>query len=212
MTRRSFQLMLPGFLLVPVVAAYAGGWAVITVEELPDYVRAGQPVPVTFTVRQHGRAFLSGLRADVAARAGNLTTKAATTAGSESGQYTATLTFPQPGEWAITIHSGFMNSMITLLPMKAIEAGTPSPAPLPEMERGRRLFVAKGCVTCHVRSDVKASGSVAAGPDLTGKRYPPEFLAQVLAKGGSQMPNLNLKQQEIASLVAFINTETQALR
>ena len=35
-------------------AAALGGWATISVEDLPDYLVAGQPARLTFTVRQHG--------------------------------------------------------------------------------------------------------------------------------------------------------------
>ena len=44
--------MLRGLFLASLIAAAIGGWAVITVEQLPDYVTAGQPVTLTFTVRQ----------------------------------------------------------------------------------------------------------------------------------------------------------------
>ena len=75
--------------------------------------------------------------------------------------------------------------------------------------------MAKGCVTCHVHSAVQGR-SVSIGPDLTGRRYPAGFLGQFLANpamisaprsGTWDMPNLHLKQGEIAALVAFINGE-----
>ena len=213
MTRRPYQLLLPGLVLLPVIVAYAGGWAVITVEALPDYVVAGKPVVLGFSVRQHGKTLLSGLKAKVEATAGRLEASAAVTPGQRAGYYTATVTLPQAGEWTITIHSGFHNSRVALLPLQAIDPGVGSPLPLPETERGRRLFVAKGCVTCHQNGG--------AGQNLAGRRYPADYLKQFLAdpaaaaaarKGTSRMPNLNLEPQEIAALVAFINTERQALR
>ena len=33
---------------------HAGGWAVITVDDLPDSVEAAKPIPLSFMVRQHG--------------------------------------------------------------------------------------------------------------------------------------------------------------
>ena len=60
-------------------------------------------------------------------------------------------------------------------------------------------------------------GDPSIGPDLTGRRYPDEYLAKVLAHpdsvqltqtvrpGPFRMPTLGLTQQEIASLVAMIN-------
>jgi len=80
------------------------------------------------------------------------------------------------------------------------------------MERGKRLFVAKGCVTCHVNKNVDGGMQLDVGPDLTGKQYDPAFLALWLAnpkikpptKPGAEMPNLGLSQREIASLTSFI--------
>jgi len=173
---------------------------------------AREPVTLTFTVRQHGMTRLNGLKARVNATAA--------AAGREAGQYTATLTAPEAGDWTITIHSGFHSSSTTLLPLKVIEPGSRPPLALPAPERGRQLFVAKGCVTCHLHRDVNAGSDTRAGPELTGRRYPAEYLGQFLANPAiaprrsrtAEMPNLNLKQPEIAALVAFINTERQASR
>src|SRR3989475_6518234 len=169
MTTRAFRLLLPGVLVLPVIAANVGGWAAITVEDLPDQVVARQPVTLAFTVRQHGVKPLDGLKAKVAATAGSLEASAAATAGRETRQDTATLTLPQARQWSITIHSGFGNSRVTLLPVTAIDSGAAPPPPLAESERGRRLFVAKGCVSCHVHRDVGET-SVAVGPDLTDRK------------------------------------------
>ena len=210
MTRRALRLVAPGLVLIPALTALAGGWAVITVEDLPDYVVAGRPVTLTFTVRQHGVRPLGGLSPSVEARAGNLSARAAATPGTETGRYAATLALPRAGEWTITIQSGFRDSKTTLMPLQVVVPGSQSSIALTEAERGRRLFVAKGCVTCHVQ--------IAVGPDLTGKRYDAAYLKQFLAdpsrvasarRGTFPMPNLGLKQPEITALVAFINTERQ---
>jgi hypothetical protein len=211
--------MLRGLFLASLIAAAIGGWAVITVEQLPDYVTAGQPVTLTFTVRQHGVTRLSGLKPRIEARSGDVTTTATASPGRETGQYVSTLRLPRAGEWTITIHSGFMNSHVTLLPLQAITPGVTMPLPLPEHERGRRLFVAKGCVTCHVHRDVAGSGVVAVGPELTNHPLPTDYLKQFLANPGvgpqnstGRMPNLGLESQEIAALVAFLSAERHALR
>jgi cytochrome c peroxidase len=81
-------------------------------------------------------------------------------------------------------------------------------------DRGLRLFVAKGCATCHVHPDVTGSGEVKVGPDLTGRRFEADYLRRFLAEpsiattrgpDGFEMPDLNLAPQEIAALTAFIN-------
>jgi mono/diheme cytochrome c family protein len=208
----------PTLLLLPLIAFY-GGWAAVTVQDLPDYVVAGQPVTLTYTVRQHGFSRLSGLNGRLEAKAGRLEASA-TAAGTGEGRYTATLTLPSAGDWTITIYSGFGNSRVTLLPLRAIAQGAPAPRALAEAERGRQLFVAKGCVTCHLHRDVDGSGVVAVGPELTSRRVPAEYLAAFLAnpaikaptRQGAEMPNLELQLAEIAALSAFINAQRGAMK
>src|SRR2546421_9316715 len=53
---------------------------------LPDYVIFGQPVTLTFTVRQHGVTRLSGLKPSIEARSGDVTTTASASPGRETGQ------------------------------------------------------------------------------------------------------------------------------
>src|SRR5207247_4463218 len=79
------ELMLRGLFLASLIAAAIGGWAVITVEQLPNYVTAGQPVTLMFTVRQHGVTRLSGLKPSIEARSGDVTTTAAACDGRETG-------------------------------------------------------------------------------------------------------------------------------
>ncbi len=193
----------------------AGGWAVITVEELPNEFVMGRPVTLTYSVRQHGRTLLSGLRGSIEAQAAGQTVHEAASPGMDAGQYNVTFTLPRPGSWTITIHSGFGNSDVTLVPIPAVNAGRSATA-LSATDRGLHLFVAKGCVTCHVHPDVTGSGEVKVGPDLGGRRFAADYLQRFLADpniattrgpGGFEMPDLKLDPQEIASLVAFINGE-----
>ena len=216
MKTTSLRPALPALLPLLLIAASAGGWATISVEDLPDHLVAGQPVTLTFTVRQHGVEPIRGLEPRVEAEAGRLEARAAATPAGGAGRYAATLTLPEAGEWAITIHHGFGRGKLTLLPMTALAGGSRPARALPEPERGRRLFVAKGCVTCHVNGEAGAEdASNSVGPDLTGRRFPAEYLSRFLAdpsigsRGGrgERMPNLQLKAPEIASLVAFLNAE-----
>src|SRR6266566_5190533 len=111
---RLSRLLLPGLLVITLLAAY-GGWAAITVQDLPDYGVARQPLTLTFTVRQHGVTLLNGLEPRMEAEAGGVTSAAVAEAAREPGQYTARLALPGAGDWKITIHSGFMASRVTLL-------------------------------------------------------------------------------------------------
>lgn len=203
-----------GVLVVLLSAALdAGGWAVITVKDLPDYVIAGRPFTLTYAVRQHGRDLLNGLNGRLEIRNGRHLVRAAAAATSEPGHYSASLTLPDAGNWTMDIHSGFggATGSTSKINIEAIEPDARVPV-VTETKRGQRLFAGKGCVTCHVHKNVE-SGFVPVGPDLTARRYQPAYLQSFLAhptktetaKSGSQMPDLDLLASEINSLVAFIN-------
>ena len=215
MARRPHLLLLPALLLVPVFGKVMGGWATVTVEEVPDYIEAGKSLPLAFMVRQHGVTPLKGVHPMIEARSGGNAARAAAEPGKEAGQYVAALTLREAGDWTITINSGFGNSKLTLLPIRVIPVGSPAPAALAADERGRRLFVSKGCVGCHMRNDVDVGEGATIGPVLTGKRYEAAWLRKFLADpaanathtGTFRMPNLELKQADIGFLVAFVNAE-----
>ena len=122
-------------------SALAGGWAVITVEDMPEYVRAGEPFTIQYTVRQHGQHLIDGLTGRIEATAGERHVTAMADRGTSKGRYTATLTLPAPGQWSVTIDGGFGTlSTLTLRPL-AVTAGT-RPAPRDAATRGRQLFLA----------------------------------------------------------------------
>jgi mono/diheme cytochrome c family protein len=85
-----------------------------------------------------------------------------------------------------------------------------------QVETGRQLFLAKGCITCHY-NDRAANRSdywtiEIGAPDLSNYSSAPEILFIRLkdpaaAKSDTQMPQLNLKKEEIEALVAFINSK-----
>ena len=221
MTTGSLRRLTPLVLLFPTIAALAGGWAVTTVEDLPDHVVAGRPVNLEFTVRQHGVSPMTGLEPQVEVRGRGTPMRAMAAPAGAAGRYRATLTLPEPGDWTLTIHSGFGKSRISLLPIAAVAPGATPPA-LSDAERGQRLFVAQGCVTCHVQRAVAGSGTYAVGPDLTERPLAPDYLARYLAdpsispsnrsRGDGAMPDLDLDAAEIGALVAFLGGERRASR
>ncbi|PKO11726.1 MAG: hypothetical protein CVU39_27745 [Chloroflexi bacterium HGW-Chloroflexi-10] len=91
--------------LVLVVPVRAGGWALITLDQLPGDVVAGEPLNIGFTVRQHGRTPVDGLTPTITASLPGSTEKVIAIASAEGkiGHYTATLTFPESGVWDWTI-------------------------------------------------------------------------------------------------------------
>jgi mono/diheme cytochrome c family protein len=202
---RLVRRLAPLSLALPVLAMTAGGWAVATVDSLPDHLVAARPTELAFTVRQHGVTALDGLRPVIEATSGATRARFEATASGLPGRYRATLVPPTAGEWTLVLRHGFGNGSVTLPPIEAMRAGA-SPAALPAAERGRRLFAAKGCVTCHV--------DIQNGPNLTGRRYDAGWLARFLADpqrvrpapvGKPTMPTLGLDGREIAALVAFVN-------
>ena len=215
MKKLPLALVGSGLALSTIAAARMGGWAVVTVENPPDYLVAGKPADLTFIVRQHAVTLRSDLHPSIEAQSGSRRVQGMTWTLKRKGAYGARITVPTTGEWRITINSGWGRSRGTLVPIPAIDATAPAPAKVPESERGRRLFAALGCVTCHVHGGVDVEGELKDfGPNLTDRKFAPEYLAQFLANpsikpptDGKSMPNLALKKLEIASLVAFINSD-----
>jgi mono/diheme cytochrome c family protein len=220
MRKKLLQLTALTVVALGATAYTFGGWAVITVEDLPEHITVGQPTTISFMVRQHGVSLLNGLRPELVAKDTKdpkSEVRVSATAGATTGEYSANLAVPRAGDWTITINSGFMNAHVTLYPVTSIVPGSRAPAADAPAERGQRLFMAKGCVTCHVHGSVAGSGTIAVGPNLTPKRYQAEYLARYLTDPsiartpGMQavMPKLELKTAEVASLVAFINSDRQ---
>jgi cytochrome c553 len=212
MQPRTFSVLLPALFVGPILTAVLGGWATITVEDLPEHVVAGQPVELTYTVRQHGIERLRGLKGRVEASLGRVERTAAAEAGAKAGQYTATIALPEPGNWTIVIRSGFGNSNSKLLPVRVVSASARVDAMAPA-ERGKHLFVAKGCAGCHTHQTVGAETLADIGPDLTTQRFQADYLVKYLRDPSiktpttrtQRMPDLELKEPEIAALVAFLN-------
>jgi len=93
--------------LIFTVPSLAGGWAVITLDELPGQVVEGEPLEIGFMVRQHGMTPMKGLSPIVHARVsplGKSITFIAEEKG-EAGHYVATLTLPEAGEWQWSIEA-----------------------------------------------------------------------------------------------------------
>lgn len=284
--------------LVLAVPVFAGGWAVITLDELPTDVVAGEPLTIGFTVLQHGQTPMTDLHPIVVANLHKETEfKTIAEAEGKPGHYTATLTFPKEGEWSWSIQAFTMDQKMPMLTVAApaIAAANPpviveetaasfaSPmilvsaavlalglagavvgyrrksrpvlaltalcllagvilliagagatseveaqaksevvmgnaegeASLSQVEYGRQLFIAKGCITCHVNTRAASQSEYwtieMGATNLSNFSASPEILFIRLkdpsaAKSDTQMPNLELKKEEIEALVAFINS------
>ena len=282
--------------LIFAIPVYAGGLAVITLDELPADVAANEPITVCFSVLQHGRTPITDLEPTITA----------TLSKSESfvvhakpdgkpGHYTATLTFPKAGEWQWSIQAFSMDQPMPMLTVAAsvpvsanqpVANSEPAASTIPwlwivralavggalagvvltirrrsrwavaltvlcltlgagsfmtgspvseveaqsvpvsksvgnesasQVELGRQLFVAKGCITCHHNSKVKNASrywtiEVEGATNLSRFSASPDVLRlrlkdPTLVKSDTQMPNLNLSEAEIEALIAFINSK-----
>ena len=211
---RMKSLLLVGAITIPAAAFTFGGWAVTTVEDVPEYAVAGKPFDITYSVRQHGMSLTSGLSGKVNVRSDGIT-KSASATGLGEGMYKATVTIPTAGTWDMQIETGFWGSKSALLPLRVVAANAPAPAALLPYDRGHQLFVAKGCASCHAHQLTKEYGLVNSATDLSEPKFAAAYLQRFLAnpavktdwKTGNRMPNLGLKPAEINALVAFLNQE-----
>ena len=206
------RLLLVAAVSIPTAAFTFGGWAVTTVENLPEYAVAGKPFELTYTVRQHGIGLLSALNGAVTATSGS-EVKNFGAQGAGEGMYRAMITIPKAGEWDLTIQTGFMGNRVSLMPIKVVAANAPTPAPMSPIDRGHQLFVAKGCASCHSHQLTKEFNLTKMGPDLSEPKFAAPYLTRFLEnpavktdwKTDQRMPNLGLKPAEISALVAFLN-------
>lgn len=216
--RRVLGVLAASAVLMAAAPATYGGWAVISVQDVPAQLEAGKATRLTFTILQHGVEPMRGLKPTVTvtpegARKGD---KVQAEAGRKAGQYVATVTPAAAGMVRISIDANWRETRTELLPIPVV-ARVAQAAAGDEFAVGRQLFVAKGCITCHLKRDdpvVSAFRSASVGPELTGRTWPAEWLVAKLAdpaqaRGGAQgdgvMPDLDLTPAEIAALVGYLN-------
>ena len=201
-------------------AVTMGGWAVVTVKDIPEYFVAGQEYTIEFQVRQHGRELLSQLapRLIVSSserRLGGLmggkdevSIPAVARSAPGGGTYAATFTAPSVDQVFLTIKTGFREAELRLYPQPVVASGSASRPPMAAADRGRVLFVAKGCNSCHANTDLANrpdNQEIAMGPALGGRRLARQYVVQKLTKPASQaMPDLGLSPAEVLALAAFL--------
>ncbi len=274
------------------IPAFAGGWAVITLDELPTGVVAGEPFTVGFTVLQHGKTPMDDLDPTVTATLFKLESFVVhAEPDGKPGHYVATLTFPAEGNWNWTIQAFSMEQAMPELSVAAplvasmsqppvtqatstspllivrilalviglaglvlayqrknrlaaaltaacllvgvgsfaVGSGVPAveaesksssevvnASSISQVELGRQLFIAKGCITCHYNTKAARSTDYwtieMGAPNLSKFSASPEVLRLRLkdpasVKSDTQMPNLNLAEDEIEALIVFINSK-----
>ena len=112
--------------------ALAGGWAQVTVPNLPTDPPAGGETVIDLTVLQHGVTAVSWPRLTVVATdaISGAAIAAQAKASGPDGHYTATLTFPSAGEWTLSFMSPdlVMDGTATLSVAEAIVVAPPAAA------------------------------------------------------------------------------------
>jgi mono/diheme cytochrome c family protein len=211
--------------LLIAAAPHSGGWSVVTVRDLPTHLVAGTPTTITFAIRGHGERLSRGLTPTVSVKR----TRASMLAPRERprvtetrrpGEYQFTFTPEETAAVTVTIHQV---PNVELLPIPVVAAGVDAAPPAPEAY-GQALFVAKGCVTCHVKADdptMLDRGTVNVGPVLTGRRFEVDWLTTKITDPSinrvrfneyATMPTLDLTVHEVAALVAYVNHRVVASR
>jgi hypothetical protein len=104
--RLSLGLILAVSMLLLTSPAFAGGWAVVTLDTLPQEVRAGQALHLGFMVRQHGQTPISSVEPFLLATNKD-TDEMLRIDGRQAGavgHFEVDVTFPSAGtwEWQIT--------------------------------------------------------------------------------------------------------------
>ena len=280
------MVLLLSLIIVPAVSA--GGWAVVTVDELPVSAVAGEPLTIGFMVRQHGISPTPGLSPTITFTLPKEEHFTITAKEDDvTGHYSASVTLPKEGDWywtvdafsfpqpmpiitvvapavAVTTQSvatetvpymlivrvgafglGLLGlffalrtksrtaialtalclmvglgsfipgSTVPKVEAQAESTSQPDEVFISQVEYGRRLFIAKGCVTCHVNDKAFAKDSIhieMGAPNLSEFSASPEALFLRLkdpasVKADTLMPNLGLSEVEIEALIAFINSK-----
>jgi hypothetical protein len=224
--KRAIGVLLSSGLLLAATPESFGGWAVVTFLDVPAYLEAGTPTTLRFKVRQHGLTLLEGrepslIVGDVGLPEDDPGLERLPAREIEPGVYQATVTPGKAGLLAVTVDMDLANLRPSLLPFRVV-APDNGAVELSPVERGRQLFVAKGCAACHA----KLAGDPNAryrwtdfGPPLTARTFPAEYLRMKLRDpaaartewpGGVVMPRLELIGPEIEALVRYLNAPQAA--
>ena len=220
--RKHLFVLIAVTLLLFTSVAHGGGWNVVTVRDFPEYVVIGKPLSLTFKVWVPSEEPMTGLRPPLvhATNASGRTFAVTSMTGPKAEEFTATLSFPEPGDWTVSIDAEYPGAA-TLPPITAIQPDSPKPKPVSLETRGLRLFTIKGCNSCHLHPEIKNGHFY--GPELPDKRFSAAYLRRFLGDPSIApepgeicskdrvrcnqpyaMPSLNLKNEEIEALVAFL--------
>lgn len=131
-------------LLFVVPSALAGGWAVVTLDELPAQVRQGEVIRLGFMVRQHGQTPTNQVQPYLEAFNPETGETFRIEANQEGpvGHFVLELTFPSAGSWEWAVvpapFAGTQLPALIVLPAPpALLDPAPAPAASPLVDTGR---------------------------------------------------------------------------
>jgi len=227
-------------LLMAAAPAMRGGWAVLTVHDLPESVVAGERVTLTFSLRQHGEEMLAGREPTLQLRSGGLLgsrQRVAAERTRQPGVYRATFAVPDGEKLMVRVDTDFHGWHVDLWPIAVRASAAASNVSLasgghaseaPGQERGRALFIAKGCVGCHTNNDdaqLEDYPQMRVGPELGGRSFPVDFLVRKMTDAASLrpeqprfgariavMPQLEVSADEARAIAGYLNARSVASR
>lgn len=110
----------------------AGGWAITTLDAVPDEVTAGEDVTIGFTVLQHGQtpAVLDETWIEIRSPETGETLLFAGAPSGTQGHYVATVRFPHAGAWEWSVIQGWFGpqALGTLQVAAPVAAGSSASA------------------------------------------------------------------------------------
>jgi hypothetical protein len=146
--------------------AVAGGWAQVTVPNLPTDPPAGGETIIDLTVLQHGATPVSWPRLTVVATdASGAAIAAQAKASGPDGHYTATLTFPSAGEWTLSFLSPdlIMDGSATLNVAEAIVVAPAAATPALDWMPWALLLLVGAIAIASIAAFLRARDGLGAG-------------------------------------------------
>ena len=118
-----FGLLMVIGLFARASSVQAGGWAILSLSELPKEIVAERPFTLEFRVLRHGRTPFTGIDSTITAvhTASGEQVTFTPEPNPKEGSYTATITLPKAGEWQWEI-TAFMNTPYPMPPLTVSES------------------------------------------------------------------------------------------
>ena len=169
-------LLVFAFLFTSTIQAFAGGWAVITLEEFPASIAIGNLTSIRFMVRQHGVTPLPGLDPKIRfenTQSGDAFTVTASTVAGEVGLYQAEFTIPDQGTWEWSIQAFTMDQRMPDLVVSEdntpdIPTNSPTITPTSLLTIAGLILIAIAAATAILRRPRWAVATVVLGLVISG--------------------------------------------